>query len=143
MFFLTYCANRTRNHRKTEGSVCGIDVLVGVPKRLRGHATASRSVRYYLDPVDRYYSVEDIARIAGIEDIEGAMNFAFLNHNPSIFVLKSIYEDGHPVDVLETVNLEGALAMAVFDMDDNPVEASDRLADLTNFLKPLERDTLR
>ena len=107
------------------------------------HSDSSHSVRYYLDPMDRYYSVEDIARIAGIEDIEKAMDYAFLNHDPSIFVLKSVYEDEHPVGVLEMVNIEGALTMAMFDIADNPYDAGSRLANLAQFLKPLGKGVLR
>ena len=107
------------------------------------HSDGSNSVRYYLDPVDRYYSVEDIARIVGIEDIEGSMDFAFLNHDPSIFVLKSVYEGGDLVGELEMVNIEGALNMTMFDITENPYEAGHRLFILAQLLKPLEKEVLR
>ena len=107
------------------------------------HSDGSNSIRYYLASVDRYYSVEDIARITGIEDIEKAMDFAFLNHDSSIFVLKSVYENGHLVSELEMVNRAGALNMAMFDVADNPYNAGSRLATLAQFLTPLEKEVLR
>lgn len=106
------------------------------------HSDRYRSIRYYFDHVDRYYAVDDIAKVAKIDDVESAMNFAYLNNKPSIFVLKSIYKNRIPVNELETVNLEGALAMTMYDMDHNPAGAAARLKDLANFLKPLEQEAL-